>query len=90
MTDFSKITALYHINRPCGFTLEELEPVRSIFGAIPQALVDYYAELGKYEFNQNQDSLSIPKEYQKGRPQYQRKSSDGLPASTGLCVQSNS
>ena len=49
MTDFSIIKELYHITEPKGFTIDEIQIVKDIFGKLPQVFVDYYTELGKIE-----------------------------------------
>lgn len=59
LTDFSKIKKMYKITEPNGFTSEEIESIRNIFGALPRILEDYYKELGNVEnLNQTQDSLT--------------------------------
>ena len=63
MTDFSKIKKLYNIDAPYGFSKEEIDTIKDIFCSFPQVLYDYYAELGKYDFNQNQDSLNVPEDF---------------------------
>lgn len=64
MTDFAKIKTLFGITHPKGFSTDEIQSVRSIFGGLPQVLADYYAELGAEEYlNQTQDSLTRPGEF---------------------------
>ncbi|NDV56532.1 hypothetical protein [Bacteroides sp. 519] len=60
MEQFIHITQLYTINQPNGYEKAEIEIIKNLFGEIPQLLADYYAKLGKYSFNQAQDSLLTP------------------------------
>ena len=65
MTDFSKIKALFGITNPKGFSVSEMQSVQSIFGQLPQVLVDYYLELGnEKDLNYTQDSLIFPNKFQ--------------------------
>ncbi|BDU24630.1 hypothetical protein [Flavobacterium sp. GSB-24] len=65
MTDFSTIKKLFHISGPNGFTSDEIQIIKDIFGNLPQVFVDYYSELGKIQnLNQTQDSLIIPERFQ--------------------------
>jgi len=64
MTDFGQIKKLYNIRESNGFCESEILSVKNVFGSLPQVLIDYYIELGKYEFNQTQDSLLSPAELQ--------------------------
>ncbi|HJY11741.1 MAG TPA: hypothetical protein VJ304_03080 [Flavobacterium sp.] len=65
MTDFSIIKELYHITEPKGFTIDEIQIVKDIFGKLPQVFVDYYTELGKIEnLNHTQDLLIVPERFQ--------------------------
>lgn len=65
MTDFSTIKTLFNITECCGFTNDEIQIVKNIFGNLPKVFVDYYAELGKIQIiNQTQDSLIIPERFQ--------------------------
>ena len=65
MTDFSTIKKLFHISEPNGFTKDEIQIIKDIFGNLPQVFVDYYSELGKIQsLNQTQDSLVIPERFQ--------------------------
>ncbi|MGE8339690.1 hypothetical protein BSF41_06050 [Flavobacterium sp. ACN2] len=65
MTDFSKIKKLFGITEPNGFTENEIQLIRDIFGDLPAVFVDYYTELGKIEnLNQTQDLLIVPERFQ--------------------------
>lgn len=65
MTDFSIIKKLYHITEPNGFTNDEIQIVKDIFGNLPKVFVDYYTELGKIEdLNHTQDLLIVPERFQ--------------------------
>ncbi|MCV9931428.1 hypothetical protein OIU80_03975 [Flavobacterium sp. LS1R47] len=65
MTDFSIIKKLFHITEPNGFTNDEIQIVKNIFGQLPEVFVDYYSELGKIQsLNQTQDLLIIPERFQ--------------------------
>ncbi|MCP2026927.1 hypothetical protein L1276_002071 [Flavobacterium sp. HSC-32F16] len=65
MTDFSIIKKLFDITEPNGFTENEIQIVKDIFGYLPKVFIDYYAELGKIEnLNHTQDSLIVPERFQ--------------------------
>lgn len=65
MTDFSTIKKLFHITESIGFTNDEIQVVKDIFGDLPAVFVDYYTELGKIEnLNQTQDLLIVPERFQ--------------------------
>lgn len=65
MTDFSVLKKLFHITEPNGFTDDELQVVKNIFGELPQVFVDYYKELGRIQnLNHTQDLLIIPERFQ--------------------------
>jgi len=65
MTDFSKIKKLFGITEPNGFTENEIQVVKDIFGDLPAVFVDYYTELGKIQnLNQTQDLLIVPERFQ--------------------------
>ncbi|WP_343705428.1 hypothetical protein [Flavobacterium sp.] len=65
MTDFSVIKKLFHIAEPNGFTYDEIQVVKDIFGQLPKVFVDYYAELGKIQnLNHTQDLLIVPERFQ--------------------------
>lgn len=65
MTDFSPIKKLFGITEPNGFTEDEIQIVKDIFGDLPKVFIDYYTELGKIEnLNHTQDSLIIPERFQ--------------------------
>jgi hypothetical protein len=63
MTDFSAIRRLFGITERRGFPAEEIAAVREHYGALPQVLTDYYAELGADNaLNATQDRLIPPGE----------------------------
>lgn len=65
MTDFSVIKKLFHITESNGFTNDEIQVVKDIFGDLPAVFVDYYTELGKIQnLNQTQDLLIVPERFQ--------------------------
>ena len=65
MTDFSIIKKLYGIAEPNGFTENDLEIVKEVFGDLPKVFIDYYVQLGKIEsLNHTQDLLIIPERFQ--------------------------
>jgi hypothetical protein len=65
MTDFSTIKKLFGITEPNGFTSDEIQVVKDVFGQLPKVFIDYYIELGKIQnLNQTQDSLVIPERFQ--------------------------
>ncbi len=65
MTDFSMIKKLYTITKATGFSHKEIRSIQSIFGNLPQVLIDYYSELGKDKrLNDTQDSLIMPDQFQ--------------------------
>ncbi|RUT71028.1 hypothetical protein D0817_07790 [Flavobacterium cupreum] len=65
MADFSIIKKLFHITETNGFSNDEIQTVKNIFGKLPGILVDYYAELGKVQnLNHTQDLLIIPERLQ--------------------------
>lgn len=65
MTDFSTIKKLFHINESNGFTNNEIQVVKDIFGQLPEVFIDYYAELGKIQnLNNTQDLLIVPERFQ--------------------------
>ncbi|MCV2486134.1 hypothetical protein OD917_14455 [Flavobacterium sp. SH_e] len=65
MTDFSTIRKLFHITESNGFTNDEIQVVKDIFGQLPEVFVDYYTELGKIQnLNHTQDLLIIPERFQ--------------------------
>ncbi|MFB9078581.1 hypothetical protein ACFFLS_15220 [Flavobacterium procerum] len=65
MTDFSTIKKLFGITEPNGFSEDEIQIIKDIFGDLPKAFIDYYSELGKIEnLNNTQDSLNKPDQFQ--------------------------
>ncbi|WP_343613562.1 hypothetical protein [Flavobacterium sp.] len=65
MTDFSTIKKLFHISEPNGFTTDEIQSVKDIFGKLPEVFIDYYTELGKIQnLNHTQDFLIVPERFQ--------------------------
>jgi hypothetical protein len=65
MTDFSIIKKVFHITEPNGFSNDEIQIIKNIFGQLPEVFVDYYRELGKIQsLNQTQDLLIIPERFQ--------------------------
>lgn len=65
MTDFSTIKKLFHITESCGFTTDEIQVVKDIFGDLPKVFTDYYTELGKIQnLNHTQDLLITPERFQ--------------------------
>ncbi|MFD1603743.1 hypothetical protein ACFSJW_10485 [Flavobacterium artemisiae] len=65
MTDFSIIKNLFHISESDGFSNNEIQVVKDIFGQLPEAFVDYYTQLGKIQsLNHTQDSLIVPERFQ--------------------------
>ena len=56
-TDFSKIKHLFGINSPNGFPENEINGILILFKTLPKILLDYYKELGNYDFNYWQDNL---------------------------------
>nr|WP_294785794.1 hypothetical protein [uncultured Flavobacterium sp.] len=65
MTDFCTIKKLFHINESNGFTNNEIQVVKDIFGQLPEVFVNYYAELGKIQnLNHTQDLLIVPERFQ--------------------------
>jgi hypothetical protein len=65
MTDFKKIKKLFEIDSPNGFSEKEINNLVNIYSTLPQVLLDYYKELGNYDFNYFQDFLIKPDEYQR-------------------------
>ncbi len=39
MTDFTMIKKLFHITKPNGFSHDEIQTVKNIFGELPQVLI---------------------------------------------------
>lgn len=65
MTDFSIIKKLFKITEPNGFSNDQIQNIKDIFGQLPQVFVDYYMELGKIQnLNHTQDSLIVPERFQ--------------------------
>ena len=65
MTDFSTIKKLFHITEPNGFSIDQIQVVKDIFGNLPQVFIDYYTELGKIQnLNHTQDLLIVPERFQ--------------------------
>jgi len=60
MTDFSRIKNLLGLNNSNGFSENDIENVLKSFGDFPKVLLDYYRELGNYDFNNWQDFLTKP------------------------------
>ena len=56
-TDFSKIKQLFGINSPNGFPENEITGILNLVGTLPNILIDYYNELGNYDFNYGLDNL---------------------------------
>lgn len=64
MTDFSIIKNLFHISETDGFSNNEMQVVKDIFGQLPKVFVDYYTQLGKIQsLNHTQDSLIVPERF---------------------------
>jgi hypothetical protein len=57
MTDFSKIKSLFGVNTSNGFSESEISNILCLVGTLPEILLDYYKELGNYDFNYTQDIL---------------------------------
>lgn len=49
MTDYDRIKKLLNITKSQGFTADELEICKSEYAALPQTLIDFYIEFGKYD-----------------------------------------
>ncbi|KQO34624.1 hypothetical protein ASF10_02615 [Flavobacterium sp. Leaf82] len=65
MTDFSVIKKLFGVTEPNGFTENEIQVVKDIFGELPKVFTDYYTELGKIQnLNHTQDLLIVPERFQ--------------------------
>ncbi|AWK04160.1 hypothetical protein HYN56_07910 [Flavobacterium crocinum] len=65
MTDFSTIKKLFNITESNGFSSNEIQTIKDIFGKLPEVFIDYYTELGKIEnLNNTQDSLNKPDQFQ--------------------------
>ncbi|KQB38364.1 hypothetical protein [Flavobacterium aquidurense] len=65
MTYFPIIKSLFHITEPNGFSDDEIQLIKNIFGNLPQVFVDYYKELGKVQnLNHTQDLLIVPERFQ--------------------------
>ncbi|MBE8725397.1 hypothetical protein [Flavobacterium hungaricum] len=65
MTDFSIIKNVFHIRESDGFSDDEIQVVKDIFGQLPEVFVDYYNQLGKIQsLNHTQDSLIVPERFQ--------------------------
>lgn len=65
MTDFTMIKKLFRITKRNGFSHDEIQTVKNIFGELPQVFIDYYLELGKDErLNHTQDRLIKPDQFQ--------------------------
>lgn len=62
VTDFSAIRQLYHISDNHGFSDDEILAYKGVCQNLPKVLLDYYQQLGNYEFNQCQDKLLAPDE----------------------------
>lgn len=60
--DFSAIRQLYHLSGNHGFSDDEILAYKKVCENLPKVLLDYYQQLGKYEFNQCQDNLLAPDE----------------------------
>lgn len=61
MADFSSIKKLFGITNPKGLSSDEINSIKSIFGNLPQTLIDFYMEFGNEpEVTQTQDSLLLP------------------------------
>ena len=64
LVDFSAIKKMYNINNSNGFSDDEINSIKSIFGDLPKVFVDYYSELGKIKrLNHTQDSLITPDKF---------------------------
>jgi hypothetical protein len=70
MTDYDKIKKLFNITKPKGFTAEELEVCKSKGIVLPQALLDYYKELGKFELSEGYRWSFLLRPNQLGRKRY--------------------
>jgi hypothetical protein len=65
MTHFSIIKKLFGITESNGFTGNEIQVVKDIFGDLPKVFTDYYNELGKIQnLNHTQDLLIAPERFQ--------------------------
>jgi hypothetical protein len=60
MTDFSRIKSLLGLNSSNGFSEDEIANMLNPLGSLPKILIDYYSELGNYDFNYWQDDLTKP------------------------------
>jgi len=61
MTDYSIVKKLFGLTAAQGFSEDEIEQMRSVFGVLPEALETWYRELGKAEgANHVQNDLYTP------------------------------
>jgi hypothetical protein len=65
MTDFSKIKKLLGVHSPNGFSEREIADILHLVHVLPKPLIDYYKELGNYDFNYWQDMLIRSSEEEK-------------------------
>lgn len=65
MEIFKPIYELYNIEQPNGFSTEDIDRIKSIFGSLPITLIDYYRELANYDFNYVEDFLLRAEDYEK-------------------------
>ena len=57
MTDFTKIRELFGLKTTNGLPEKEINDIKNLFGTIPEPLIDYYRELGNFDYNYWQDDL---------------------------------
>ncbi len=60
------LKSLYAVDTLQGYTEEEIESLKELFGALPQVLEEYYRTAGRTKaFRQVQDSWMLPEDFQK-------------------------
>ncbi|MCI5655489.1 MAG: hypothetical protein SOT80_02685 [Candidatus Pseudoruminococcus sp.] len=63
---FDRLKRIYSVEEFCGYTDEDIDYIKSLFGDIPKVLEEYYRTAGKTEaFNYVQDTWFLPEHFKK-------------------------
>lgn len=63
---FDRLKQIYLVEEFCGYTDEDIDYIKSLFGDIPKALEEYYRKAGRTEaFQRVQDTWLLPEHFKK-------------------------
>ena len=63
---FDRLKQIYSVEEFCGYTDEDIDYIKGLFGNIPKALEEYYRKAGRTEaFQRVQDTWLLPEHFKK-------------------------